>query len=57
MRLPWKKIGGIAKLAWNLLLAGKTVVIKGQPITLPPLEDQSANGAEPVHLHDLLEKP
>lgn len=35
-----KLIGSILKAVWNLFLAGKTINVKGVPVTLPPLEAQ-----------------
>lgn len=53
-----KGVGRFIKLVWNVLLAGRTVVVGGTPVVLPKLDKKQAYNitSTKVHLSSILGK-
>jgi hypothetical protein len=49
-----KKVGKVLRWVWNLILAGKTITIKGVPIRLPEITATQKADVEPTPLEDLV---
>ncbi len=49
-----KKIGPFLRFVYNFFLAGRTIVIKGRPITLPKLNESQVVSVAAVKLENLV---